>query len=274
MTPSQEFITVSLRDPVSGEAQPRRMQWRTVCQFRNTGSVLIYRPPHQARSSLPVVIEDFEALVTHHRALPDAVYELVHRPTYHIPTFAAALSIVCDPAIPAFTQTSDIVPFRPYCNVLSNGERARLTAEWASVGPLKRVGRITNRYDCVMSAAKASAFVGTSIAADSSEVAVEVLKDFHDTCAYAHFLASRVEDKRQRELWGNFFSRQSFMFYGLNDSVVSEANRDAVWRAAATGVPASVVRAEPALAAALTLNITPLMRQPSSLGYRLLRLMA
>ena len=283
MTPSQDHITIRLLDPASRKVQRRRVQWRTMCGFRNTGSVLMHRPAaspgRHGLANVPVVVDDFESLCEHHSTNPDAVYELVNRPTYHIPTFAAALSIVGDPAVPVFSSTADIRPdFRKFYTLLNNAERNQLTSEWAEAGPLRRKGRITNRYDCLMSNDRASAFVGTSVAADTPDTAVEVLKDFQDTCAYAHFLSTRVQDARQREQWGAFFSRQTFMFYGLPDSAVSAGSRDAIWAAVAaapdSAVPTNLVAAEPALAAAARLGIALLLRRPSSHGYRLLRLMA
>jgi hypothetical protein len=247
MTPSQQFITIQVMDQGSNKPVPRNVQWRTMMGYRNQGNCLVHTPTVAAgvsgsQTAAPVVVESFEELLKYHR--PDYVYTLVYRPSYHVPTFAVALSVIGDPAVPEFTHLSDCLnDFRSYYTLLDDVERKTLPSEWAQIGPMKRMGQITNRYDCLMSNARASALVSglwDEKQCATPEVMVTSLRDFHDRSHYAHFLSTRLRDQRQQKRWQAFFAKKTYLFLGVPESTA--ANKHVLSTAHELGVGLMVRR--------------------------------
>ena len=227
MTPSQAYITIQLLDKTNMRPLPRNVQWRTMQGYRNQGNCLVHMPSAAAGfSNPPVVLETYDELTAYNR--DGYVYELVNRPTYHVATYSAALSIICDPLEPQFSSPTDcLVNFRDFYTLLSQAERDRLTTEWAAVGPMKRKGKITNRFDCLLSNAKASGIVST--VCNLPELTEESVRDAHDNAMYAYFLATRLESAKSKKLWSDFFKRTTYIYLGGTAMPASPPTASRVW---------------------------------------------
>lgn len=199
MTPSQRFMSIRIRDPVSGLAPSRNVQWRTLQMYRNTGSVLLHHAPHPTQRGrvTSTVLEVYNDLEGYHR--PEYVYDLVRRDTYNVASYTAALEVMNDPLEPPFTL-KDLQPIQPYKTLLNATERDRLTQEWAEVGPLKQKGPITLRFDCLLSSPTHAAMLTTV-----DELTEDAVLEFYDRCLYVHFLSTRLACAEMRARWARFF---------------------------------------------------------------------